>query len=133
MGNDPLRWMWSEACEMLRRAERLERQFFVPVAAERERSVWEPPVDVFESGGRLVITVALPGVPPGEVELLVEGDTLVITGHRRPPRALAAARLVRMEIPFGRFERRIRLPRGSYRLLRSEHADGCLSIVLERL
>ena len=133
MSSDPLRWMWAEACEMLRRAERLERQFFVPAATGRERSVWEPPVDVFEAGGRIAITVALPGVPATDIELRVEGDTLVIAGERRPPRALAAARLVRMEIPFGRFERRIRLPRGSWRLLRSEHADGCLSIVLERL
>lgn len=133
MSSDPLRWMWAEACEMLRRAERLERQFFVPAAAGRERSVWEPPVDVFEANGRVAITVALPGVRREDVGLALEHDTLVISGERRPPRGLAAARLLRMEIPFGQFVRRIRLPRGAWRLLHTEYADGCLSIVIERL
>lgn len=132
MSGDPLRWMWAEACEMLRRAEQLERQFFFP-AAGRERSAWEPPVDVLESNGRIAITVALPGVRRDDISLAVEGDTLVVAGERRPPRGLGAVRLLRLEIPFGRFVRRIRLPHGSWRLLRSEHADGCLSIVLERL
>ncbi|GBD43494.1 hypothetical protein HRbin40_00967 [bacterium HR40] len=132
MRGDPLWWMWAEACEMLRRAERLERHFFVPAAA-REQSGWEPPVDVLEANGRIAITVALPGVRREDVGLGIEDDVLVITGERRPPRGLATARLVRMEIPFGRFVRRIRLPPGSWRLLHTEYADGCLSIVMERL
>lgn len=132
MNGDPLRWMWREACDMLRRAEQLERQFFVP-AAGPERAVWEPPVDVFESSGRIGITVALPGVRREDIALAVEGDVLVISGERPPPRELGAVRLLRMEIPFGRFVRRIRLPRGAWRLLRTEYADGCLSIVIERL
>lgn len=133
MSGDPLRWMWAEACDVLLRAERLKRQFFVPATAPREQSTWEPPVDVFEAGGRLTITAALPGVSPEDVELVIEDDTLVIAGQRSLPRGLARAQLVRLEIPFGRFMRRIRLPRGHYRLAANRFEHGCLSIVLERL
>ena len=43
------RWMWSEACEMLARAERLHREMFRPVRSDRMVPTWEPPVDVLET------------------------------------------------------------------------------------
>ena len=39
----------------------------------------------------------------------------------------------RMEIPLGRFERRIALPPGRYALAGQELNDGCLLIVLSKL
>jgi hypothetical protein len=38
----------------------------------------------------------------------------------------------RLEIPHGRFERRIELPVGSYALDSKEVADGCLVVQLTR-
>jgi hypothetical protein len=40
------------------------------------------------------------------------------------------ARIVRLEIPYGRIERRIELPPGRYELLGQECLDGCLRIRL---
>ncbi len=133
MTSDPRRWMWAEACEMLARAERLQRQFFVPAEARPETSQWEPPVDVFETDRGLWITVALPGVDPADLELAVHGDTLIVAGRRVLPPAVRRARLVRLEIPHGRFLRRIRLPAGRYLLAGQELRHGCLTIVLERV
>ncbi len=133
MTSDPRRWMWAEACEMLARAERLQRQFFVPAEARPESSQWEPPVDIFETERGLWITVALPGVDPTDLELSVHGDTLIVAGRRVLPAVVRRARLLRLEIPHGRFLRRIRLPAGRYLLARQELRNGCLTIALEKV
>jgi HSP20 family protein len=55
-------WMWSEACEMLARAERLHRAS--PLVAAARQPAWEPPVDVLETEREVLVHVALPGSAP---------------------------------------------------------------------
>ena len=57
-------WMWSDACDMLARAERLHREFFRPVRSASRLPVWEPPVDVLETEREVLVFVALPGRRP---------------------------------------------------------------------
>ncbi len=124
--------MWAEACEALARAERMQRQFFRP--GERgTRPVWEPPVDLFENGSELWIVAALPGVPPARLEVGVDKGVLVIAGERPSPALQRAAAIHRLEIPHGRFERRIALPPGRFELVRRDLVDGCLTLVLRTL
>jgi HSP20 family molecular chaperone IbpA len=125
-------WMWAEACEALARAERLHRQFF-RVGASVEAAVWEPPVDIFETRGELWIVAALPGVDAPHVEIGVEDGVLIIAGERPAPALQRAAGIHRLEIPQGRFERRIALPPGRYDLARRDLADGCLTLALRKL
>ncbi len=129
---DTERWMWSEACEMLMRAERLHRQLFQPQGVTRQSPAWEPPADVFETGSHVVIYVALPGVDPDHVELAIEGSELVIAGVRLIPRELMDAAVHRLELPQGRFLRRIPLPAGAYDQIAKKVADGCLLISLRK-
>jgi HSP20 family molecular chaperone IbpA len=124
--------MWAAACEMLERAERLQRQFFQPALAGGQRVAWEPPVDVFEADGALWIVVALPGVEPQDAELLIDGADLLIAGVRRLPGRLRGAAILRMEVPAGRFQRRISLPPGRYELGLRSFAHGCLTLELRR-
>ena len=133
MSFDPTRWMWMEACEMLQRAERLHRRFFLPAEEQGATSQWEPPADVFESGRRIWVTVALPGVGPEDVQVGIQDDVLLIAGRRSLPEVAARARLVRLEIPHGRFLRRIPLPEGRHLLVGRELRHGCLFVVLERV
>ena len=67
--DDPTGWMWIHACEVIVKAERLQRQFFQPSASQRALAIWEPPVDVFEDEGEIVIVVAMPGVAPERVQV----------------------------------------------------------------
>jgi HSP20 family protein len=132
---DPLSWMWSDACDMLERAERLRRQFFrLPSEHGQGFPAWEPPVDVFESETALVILVALPGVEPGDVGVVIEGETVIVTGSR-PLQAMANSFLIhRLEIPHGRFERRLRLASaGRLELIQRELARGCLLLSFRKL
>jgi HSP20 family molecular chaperone IbpA len=125
--------MWAEACELLERAERMNRQFFQPSQATARRPAWEPPVDVLETDSELWILVALPGVGADPVQVLVEDTTLVVAGERPMPGRTRAGIIRRLEIPYGHFERRIELPPGRYDVMRRELVDGCLVLGLRKL
>ena len=124
--------MWAEACALIERAERLQRQFFRPSLAGAHQAVWEPPVDIYETERELCVIAALPGVEQRDLEVSIEGDVLVIAGTRRFPTLPGDAVIHRLEIPHGRFERRIRISAGRLRLDRSELLDGCLVLILTK-
>jgi HSP20 family molecular chaperone IbpA len=128
----PRDWMWSQAFEMLARAERLNREFFRPVGSGLRQPAWEPPVDILETAREVLILVALPGVDTEQVEAAIDGADLVIAGARVLPRELRTAVIHRLELPQGRFERRVRLPGGHYRGVRRSVASGCLLITLDK-
>src|SRR5262245_52685648 len=87
----PRDWMWSEACEMLSRAERMHREFFRPGRSIARSPHWEPPVDILETEREVLVLVALPGVDADRAEAFIEGGELVIGGTRTLPRELATA------------------------------------------
>lgn len=129
----PRDWMWSEACELLARADRLQRQFFQIGSALARRPMWEPPVDILETDGDLVVLVALPGVAPERVEVVLEGSMVSVAGERRLPIGAAGTVIRRLEIPHGRFERRVAFDGRRLELTRREFANGCLHLVFRKL
>jgi HSP20 family protein len=128
--------MWSEACEMLARAERMHRELFRPSGTQERlpaRSVaWEPPVDILETEHEVLVLVALPGVDVDGAQVAIEGGDLVIAGTRVLPPELRTATIHRLELPQGQFFRRLRLPPGRYNGVRRAVADGCLVITLQK-
>ena len=131
MTNDPHDWMWSEALSMLARAERMHQQMFTPIGV-RSQIAWEPPVDVLETDREVLVFAALPGVDVAKVEAAIEGGALVIAGQRASPTELHSAVIHRLELPQGRFERRVRLPSGRYNAVHRCAVDGCLVITLHK-
>src|SRR3990167_68853 len=129
---DPRDWMWSEALQMLAQAERLHQQVFRPQTAGRLRPSWEPPVDVLETEREVLILAALPGGDVQKVEAVIENGTLVLSGERTVPAELRTAKIHRMELPQGRFERRVALPPGVYGEVRRFEANGCLVVTLAK-
>jgi HSP20 family protein len=129
---DPTFWMWGEALEMLERADRLQRQFF-QLGATRASPTWEPPVDIFETERQLILVMALPGVTADQLEIELDGLAIVVRGLRRLPSVCQDCRIHRLELPYGRFERRIELPPGQLQLGERSLADGCLTLALNRL
>ncbi len=124
--------MWADACALLLQAERLQRTFFVPVRDAGVTPAWEPPVDVYETREAVHVIVALPGVARDELEIRLQGDTLVVAGVRPVPTGLRRATVHRMELPHGRFERRIVLATPRLTLGAVHFADGCLELTLEK-
>lgn len=128
---DPREWMWVEACTVLRQAEQMRHQFFTPNLGPV--TAWEPPVDVFETESEIWVTVALPGVSADNLDVIVDGNKIVITGRRSLPAEARASTIHRLEIPSGRFERQIFLPPSAWQIERSEFTNGCLLLTLRPL
>jgi HSP20 family molecular chaperone IbpA len=124
--------MWSEAVDMLTRAERLHRQFFEPHPGASGLA-WEPPVDIIETANKVLIFAALPGVRPENVEAAIDGGCLVISGSRHLPPELATAAIHRLELPQGRFSRRVLLPPGQYSSVERTSIDGCIVVTLHKM
>jgi HSP20 family protein len=124
-------WMWSEACEMLARAERMHRELFRPAGAQRPG--WEPPADILETETDVLVLVALPGVDTDAVQAVIEDSDLDITGARAVPEQWKNATIHRLELPQGRFYRRLRLPAGHYSGVRRSNVSGCLLITLQKV
>jgi HSP20 family molecular chaperone IbpA len=130
MTADPRVFMWAEACALIERAERLQRQFFRPSWASAHQARWEPPIDIYETEREHCVIAALPGVEQRDLEVSIEGDVLVIAGTRRFPSLPGDAVIHRLEIPHGRFERRIPISASRLRIDRCELLSGCLVLFL---
>jgi HSP20 family protein len=129
--DNPRSWMLSEAVEVLMRAERMHREVF-QLRPTTSRPAWEPPIDVIETDEQVLIFIALPGVAMDRVEATIEGGTLIVSGRRVLPPQLRTAVIHRLELPQGRFERRIPLPVGLYDEITRSVDDGCLLISLRK-
>jgi HSP20 family protein len=127
-GFEPL--MWAEAYEAMERAQRLQRQFF---HRSRATPYWEAPVDIFETEAALVILVALPGVELDDISVTLSAGILVVSGERTLPADMREARIHRIEIPHGHFERRIELPPRRFEISGRHLANGCLMLRLAKL
>jgi HSP20 family molecular chaperone IbpA len=88
---------------------------------------------MFETASGLFIEIALPGVDPQQIEATFGETELIVVGKRDLPLASEPAVIRRLEIPYGRFERRVALPPGRYELARREVVAGCLLLSLRKL
>jgi len=73
----------------------------------RGSDVWEPPTDVYETEGYIVIKVSVPGVKPSQVAVEFNGEIITICGVRKGPNPASVWTYHQMEIRNGYFERRI--------------------------
>jgi HSP20 family molecular chaperone IbpA len=123
--------MWARAVAMLEEAERRHRRFFELLAsAPRRQPVWEPPMDMFLLERELRVVVAVPAARPDQVTVELLPGGLLVRAESRIPVPPGEARILRLEIPYGRIERRIELPAGRYELAAQELRDGCLHVRL---
>ena len=127
---NPHSWMWAEACELLEQAQRLQRQFFRFGHAVEAQPRWEPPVDIVAYGSDVLVTIALPGVAPEHVQVRLEPGMVYVAALRSLPMSRDTTAIHRLEIPYGRFERRIALPAERYELVEQACANGCLVLRL---
>ena len=81
---------------------------------------------MLETERAVLVLVALPGVDFNEVKAVINQGELLISGCRAYPPEMRTAIIHRLELPQGRFERRIRLPAGRYSAIhRSDSKAAC--------
>ena len=124
--------MWADAVDLIDRVQRLHQQSFAPKRAGGGMPQWEPPVDMIETDDAVMVLVALPGVDLDHTEAVIEDGVLVVSGQRILPAEVRTARIHRLELPQGRFERRLPLPAGRFEAVRRASAHGCLLVTLHK-
>jgi HSP20 family protein len=130
-------WMWTHVQELYREADSIRAGFLGLATALRLSGGVEPgggpPVNVVETELGLQVTAALPGTAVEQIEVGLSKGVLVIAGRRSLAVEHRRGRLLILEIPGGRFERRLRLPPGEFELGERAFEHGLLSIELRRI
>ena len=100
---------------------------------EENRDRWCPAADTYETENGLVLLFDLAGVTREDIQLTVHGLILTLRGCRPDPAGESKLRLHQIEIDYGAFERRIRLPEGvDPERITASFRDGFLRVELPR-
>jgi len=83
---------------------------------KREGTAWRPAVDISERGDAYRVTVEIPGIAAGEVEITMADGLVTIQGERHAAREAASEKIHRSERGYGVFRRSLALP--------SSHVDA---------
>jgi HSP20 family protein len=92
-----------------------------------------PPADMKETADAHVLAVELPGLTREDIDLTIDGDALVVCGHKAEETADASATYRVSERRYGRFERSFPLPPDVDRKgIAAQFKDGVLKITLPK-
>ncbi len=98
-------------------------------------NLWSPPTDVYETPGRYVVRIEIPGIQDIETDVQIEltQNVLTVRGHRRDANCDSILSFHRMEIHYGYFEKVVTLPHAINPEARQGHyRDGFLEITIEK-
>jgi HSP20 family protein len=92
-----------------------------------------PALNVWTNQDGLTVTAEVPGVPPEDIDINVVGDTLTLSGTRKPDELQEGARYHRQERGYGGFTRSIQLPFPvDVAKVEATFKNGVLSVALPR-
>jgi HSP20 family protein len=92
-----------------------------------------PAVNVWANQEELVITAEAPGVNAEDIDVSVVGETLTLSGVRRPDEITEGTRYHRQERGYGKFVRTVQLPYiVDVERVQAEFKNGILSITMPR-
>ncbi len=72
-------------------------------------SLWQPPVDMYESDTELIVFVEVAGIDPDKIKVMAEAQALTISGERKCE-ITGINHVHQLEIEYGHFACRIPLP-----------------------
>ena len=94
---------------------------------------WLPPVDVLEDNERMTVKVELPGFKREDLDISVQENNLMISGHRRADEQKKDGEFRRSERFYGRFHRAITLPSSvDTTKIDARYKEGILTITLPK-
>jgi HSP20 family protein len=114
--------------------ESLDRYFRL-IRDDRHRRpsgrLWCPAADVYRSSEGWIVKVDLAGVKPQDVDVIIDGDLLRISGSRRDGTCGEGVSHYQLEITYSRFEKMIRFPRSiEHASIERAYHDGLLILRL---
>ena len=107
------------------------REILHAVSWQVRSNVWSPPTDEYETETTYVVRVEIAGMREEDFEVLLENDTLLISGSRSDVPDRRAYQ--QMEIRFGKFATSVNIP-GPVDVdqAHAEYKDGFLTVVLPK-
>jgi HSP20 family protein len=120
-----------------REMDRLQREMnrlFEDYSPQRLRNAPSyPALNAWSNEEGLLVTAEVPGVSPQDIEVNVIGETLTLSGARKPDELREGARYHRQERGYGKFSRTLQLPFPvKVESIEASFKSGVLSIRLPR-
>jgi HSP20 family protein len=107
------------------------RKVIQAVSWQVRASVWSPPTDMYETEKTYVARVEIAGMREDDFEVMVENNTLLISGTR--PDFMEQRAYQQMEIRFGKFSTAVSLPGPiDMEQARAEYKDGFLTVIIPK-
>ncbi len=123
--------IWHEMRRMQDEMDKLTREFS-PRNTQSNRSY--PAVNIWADEESAIITAEIPGVSKDELDINVTGDTLTLSGSRKPEDLPQGAKYHRQERNYGEFSRSIRLPYTvDVNKVKASFKNGILEVSLPRV
>ena len=127
-------WFWQVGSELHRLAEEIGTTR-TRIAHAR---AWEPRIDVFDDGEKIVIRAEIAGIRGEDIQLLYlpNNNRLLIRGHRPEQSTVCSGSptYYQLEIFYGEFEREVQLPDVTVEPegIRAQYRNGILHILIPR-
>ena len=102
---------WDPLRDLLTLQERMNRLFEHSMLRGRlvdpavAPATWTPLADVYETAEGFVVQLEVPGIAEDDIEVHVDGDTVVVRGQRQPASRSRPDSFHRMERTYGAFSR----------------------------
>lgn len=94
---------------------------------------WTPAVDVYEDKDKIRVRAEVPGLKKDDIDLTIQGNTLILKGERKQEFDEKAENHHRVERVYGRFHRAIGLPSPvNPSEIKATYTDGILEVVLPK-
>jgi HSP20 family protein len=95
---------------------------------------WTPLADVYETAEGFVVQIEVPGIAEEDIEVQVDGDTVVVRGQRQPVSRSRPDSFHRMERSYGSFSRSFQLSEEvDPERVTARFKDGLLRVELPKL
>jgi HSP20 family protein len=107
---------WDPLRDLLTLQERMNRLFEHSMLRGRladpalASGTWTPLADVYETAEGFVVQLEVPGIAEDDIEVHVDGDTVVVRGQRQPASRSRPDSFHRMERTYGAFSRSFQFP-----------------------
>jgi HSP20 family protein len=76
----------------------------------REEGLWHPTMDIYNRKEELVVELEIPGMKPGDIDITVEDNHLIVEGSRNRSSEFSDDERYYSERLFGSFHRVVHLP-----------------------
>ncbi len=93
--------------------EKLFEEFFLMAKSHDFASPapWQPPTDVYETEKNIIVEMAVSDLRPEDISVLFSDQTLTVSGKRDDNSAHQKVCFYQVEIRYGYFERKIKIPK----------------------